>query len=199
VAPATTTTAGSTPPTTPPSQIPTTPREQNKADAQVVLPNQDGTARFALGPSEMDGRAIKTATAQFDQTTSGWIVSFRTTSAGTKQLADLSQKYLQKQVAIELDGVVKSAPVFQNPITNGQGQISGSFKQSDAKNLALVLRYGALPVDLKQATSEKVSATLGKDSLRAGLIAGVIGLGLVLLYMLLWAWWWSSACACPGC
>jgi preprotein translocase subunit SecD len=185
--PTTTTTApGATTTTTSPANIPTTPRDDNKADAQVILPNEDGSGRYALGPSEMDGRAISTATAQFDQTTSAWLVTFKTSSKGTKQLADLSQKYLSKQVAIELDGVVKSAPVFQNAITNGQGQISGTFKEKDAKNLALVLRYGALPVDLKQATSEEVSATLGKDSLRAGIVAGIIGLILVLLYMILY-------------
>ncbi|HZQ27098.1 MAG TPA: protein translocase subunit SecD [Acidimicrobiales bacterium] len=182
----TTTAPGATTTTTSPANIPTTPRDDNKSDAQVILPNEDGTGRYALGPSEMDGRAISTATAQFDQTTSTWLVTFRTTSKGTKQLADLSQKYLNKQVAIELDGVVKSAPVFQNAITNGQGQISGTFKERDAKNLALVLRYGALPVDLKQATSEEVSATLGKDSLKAGIVAGIIGLALVLLYMILY-------------
>jgi preprotein translocase subunit SecD len=169
--------------TTSPAQIPTTPSDQNTREATVILPTDQGTGRLALGPSEMDGRAIKSAQARFENE---WIVSFTTTGQGTKDLAALSQKYLQKQVAIELDGHVKSAPVFQGVLDQGTGQISGGFKEGEAKDLALVLRYGSLPVDLKQATTQAVSATLGKDSLHAGILAGLIGLGLVLLYMLLY-------------
>jgi preprotein translocase subunit SecD len=169
-----------------PAQVPTTKGEDNKKDATVVLPLEKDTTRLRLGPSEMDGRAIKSAQAQFQSTAGQWQVSFTTTGDGAKQLAALSQKYLQKQVAIELDGKVKSAPQFQSAITDGKGQITGSFSEKEAKDLALVLRYGSLPVDLKRATTQEVSATLGKDSLRAGLLAGLIGLGLVLLYMVLY-------------
>jgi preprotein translocase subunit SecD len=183
----TTTAAGATTTTTTtPAQIKTTSRDDNKKDATVILPDAKEQGRYQLGPSEMDGRALKSATAQFDQSGGGWIVTFTTTGSGTKQLAALSQKYLQKQVAIELDGVVRSAPQFQNAITDGKGQISGSFSEKEAKDLALVLRYGSLPVDLKRATTQEVSATLGKDSLRAGILAGLIGLALVLLYMILY-------------
>jgi preprotein translocase subunit SecD len=183
----TTTAAGATTTTTAsPAQIKTTSREDNKKDATVILPDAKEQGRYQLGPSEMDGRALKSATAQFDTSGGGWIVSFTTSGSGTKQLAALSQKYLQKQVAIELDGEVRSAPQFQNAITDGKGQISGNFSEKEAKDLALVLRYGSLPVDLKRATTQEVSATLGKDSLRAGILAGLIGLGLVLLYMILY-------------
>jgi preprotein translocase subunit SecD len=183
----TTTVAGSTePPQPPPEAIPTTPREANTREATVVLPVKGENIRLQLGPSEMDGRAISSARAEFDPNTSQWAVSFTTTSEGTQQLAQLSQKYLNRQVAIELDGEVVSAPQFQSAITDGKGQISGDFTESEAKDLALVLRYGSLPVDLKRATTQEVSATLGKDSLRAGILAGLIGLGLVLLYMILY-------------
>lgn len=168
------------------AQVPSTPADRNKADAQVILPDTEGATRYALGASEMDGRALKSAQAQFDSSRGEWLVTFTTTGKGTKELAALSTKYLNKQVAIELDGEVKSAPNFQAAITNGRGEITGNFKQSDAKRLALVLRYGSLPVNLKQATAQSVSATLGKDSLRAGLLAGVIGLILVLVYMILY-------------
>ncbi|MDQ1438749.1 MAG: preprotein translocase subunit SecD [Acidimicrobiaceae bacterium] len=190
--PSTTTTTAAPPtsapptPTTTPAQIPTTNREGNTKDATVVLPVAKETGRLQLGPSEMDGRAIKTARANFNPTAGQWTVDFTTTGAGSKLLSALSQKYTGKQVAIELDGQVKSAPQFREAITNGQGQISGSFSEKEAKDLALVLRYGSLPVDLKRATTQEVSATLGKDSLRAGLLAGLIGLGLVLLYMILY-------------
>jgi preprotein translocase subunit SecD len=185
-APPAVTEQGGTTTTTSPANVPTTPREENKKDAVVVLPDASGVGRYQLGPSEMDGRALRSAQAQFDQSNSQWLVTFTTTGDGTRQLAALSQKYLQKQVAIELDGVVKSAPQFQQPINDGKGQISGSFKEKDAKDLALVLRYGSLPVDLKRATTQEVSATLGKDSLRAGIVAGIFGLALVLLYMVLY-------------
>ena len=193
--PAPTTTAPGQPPpdpnaptttTTSPAQVPSSDREQNTPEALVVLPVKGENARLQLGPSEMDGRAIRTAQAQFGQTDSQWRVTFETTSDGSKQLAALSQKYIGKQVAIELDGEVVSAPQFNEAITQGEGEISGSFTESEAKDLALVLRYGSLPVNLEPATAQEVSATLGKDSLRAGIVAGLIGLGLVLIYMILY-------------
>lgn len=189
----TTTVAGQPPPppesttsTTSLAQIPTTTRAENTREANVILPVKNENLRVQLGPSEMDGRAIKTAQAQFGQTDGQWRVTFETTGEGAKQLAAMSQKYIGKQVAIELDGEVVSAPQFNEAITQGEGEISGSFTESEAKDLALVLRYGSLPVNLEQATSQEVSATLGKDSLRAGIVAGLIGLGLVLLYMIMY-------------
>ena len=172
--------------TTSPAQIPSTTREQNTREAQVILPVKGENARLALGPAEMDGKAMRSAQAQFGQTDGQWRVTFETTSDGSKQLAALSQKYVGKQVAIELDGEVVSAPQFNEAITQGEGEISGNFTEQEAKDLALVLRYGALPVNLEPATAQEVSATLGKDSLRAGIVAGLIGLGLVLLYMMMY-------------
>src|SRR5581483_8322593 len=85
----------------------------------------------------------------------------------------------------ELDGVVQSAPKINSGITGRTVRISGNFSQGDAKDLALVLKYGALPVqfDQRQTTEESVSPTLGKDQLHAGIVAGVVGLILVALYM----------------
>jgi preprotein translocase subunit SecD len=98
----------------------------------------------------------------------------------------VAARNLQKQVAIVLDGVVKSAPVIQQAEFGGSGVISGSFSEQEAKDLALVLRYGALPVELEPETVQTVSASLGKDSLTAGITAGLVGLGLVLVYMILY-------------
>jgi preprotein translocase subunit SecD len=82
---------------------------------------------------------------------------------------------------------VQSAPTIQEPsYTKDQIQISGSFTEGEAKDLALVLRYGSLPVELERQSVQTVSASLGTDSLRAGIIAGFVGLGLVALYMLLY-------------
>ena len=90
------------------------------------------------------------------------------------------------QIAIDLDGVVQSAPSLQTTNFPGSGQISGNFTEREAKDLALVLRYGSLPVQLDRQTVQTVSASLGRDSLRAGIIAGAVGLGLVALYMVLY-------------
>ena len=189
---ATTTTAAVDATTTttaaPAGGIPTTKREDDKPEAEVVLPLVEKgktTARYRLGPAELTGEAIKGATAQFDAT-NGWAVDFTTTSKGSKPFDDLAAKNVGRQVAIVLDGVVKSAPVIREAAFNGRGTISGSFSESEAKDLALVLRYGALPVELEPETVQTVSASLGKDSLKAGLIAGFVGLGLVLVYMILY-------------
>src|SRR5207253_8117149 len=93
---------------------------------------------------------------------------------------------LNNQIAIDLDGVVRSAPSLSTTNFPGSGQISGNFSEGEAKDLALVLRYGSLPVQLDRQTVQTVSASLGRDSLRAGLIAGAVGLILVALYMVLY-------------
>jgi preprotein translocase subunit SecD len=91
------------------------------------------------------------------------------------------------RLAIVLDGIVQSAPNIEQPTyERDQIQISGSFTQKAAKDLALVLRYGALPIELEPVTQQTISASLGKDSLNAGLAAGLAGLVLVALYMLMY-------------
>ncbi|MDP9402341.1 MAG: protein translocase subunit SecD [Actinomycetota bacterium] len=185
-APATTAAPPTT--TTVPEGIKTTPREDDKADAPVILPNlSDGevTERYSLGPAELTGRALKTARAEFDPQ-QGWLVNFTLTSTGSKAFDELAAKNVGKQVAIVLDGVVKTAPTINEAAFRGSGQISGDFSEREAKDLALVLRYGSLPVELEPETVQTVSASLGKDSLRAGLTAGFVGLGLVLLYIVVY-------------
>lgn len=191
----TTTVAGATTtaptPTTAPANdttgLKTTPREDDKPGATVVLPLKDRhgkvTQRLQLGPSELTGRAISSARANLDNN-GQWLVEFTLTGKGSTAFDALAAKYVGRQVAIDLDGIVKSAPTIQQAQFNGRGQITGDFTQGDAKDLALVLRYGSLPVQLERQSVQTVSATLGKDSLSAGLIAGAIGLALVALYML---------------
>ncbi|MGQ0520087.1 MAG: protein translocase subunit SecD [Actinomycetota bacterium] len=181
-APATTTT------TAPAGGIKTTPREEDAADKEVVLEEIVGgkiTARYRLGPAELTGTAVKSARAEFDPT-QGWRVAFNLTGDGSKKFDELAARNVGRQVAIVLDAVVKSAPVIREASFGGSGVISGNFTEGEAKDLALVLRYGALPVELAPETVQTVSASLGKDSLRAGLFAGFVGLGLVLIYMFLY-------------
>jgi preprotein translocase subunit SecD len=190
VAGATTTTVPATTTSTTISATATTPRSQDRANAIVVLPEEeDGRVvrRYRLGPTEMSGRAVRTARAVPPQAAEGWSVEVEFTGAGATEFDELAKRFFNQQVAIVLDGVVKSAPQITSQDFNGRATISGGsggFGERESKNLALVLRYGALPVTLEQQTVQKVSASLGRDSLNAGVIAGAVGLGLVLLYML---------------
>jgi preprotein translocase subunit SecD len=162
---------------------------QLKADQQAVLPYKPSkptdpqTGCYFVGPTLLTGRRVTTATAQFDST-QGWVVNV--TFKGDDFATTVAAPNIGKQIAIVLDGVVQSAPKINPGITGRNVTISGTFTQGEAKNLALVLKYGALPVqfDQKQQTVESVSPELGKDQLRAGIAAGLIGLGLVALYMI---------------
>jgi preprotein translocase subunit SecD len=169
--------------------VATTTRDADDPAQTVVLPEKDRAGRtigrYRLGPAELTGRALSGANASIDET-GQWFVDFTLNGKGSHDFDELAQRNYQKQVAIDLDGVVKSAPNINAQTFNGRGQITGQFTERDAKDLALVLKYGALPVQLEPQTVENVSATLGKDALRAGLIAGAVGIGLVALYMVLY-------------
>jgi preprotein translocase subunit SecD len=168
----------------------TTAPENDDETMQVVLPEKDSsgkvTTRYLLGPAQVKGQALSGASATISGTGT-WEVTFELTGDGTKQWNDMATGVgVGNQIAIDLDGVVRSAPSLSTTEFNGSGVITGNFTQGEAKDLALVLRYGALPVQLDRQTVQTVSATLGRDSLHAGLIAGLVGLGLVAIYMLLY-------------
>ena len=189
-----TTVEGAAPPTS--TSVPidlntTTPPEQDDETKQVILPEKDRngnvTSRYLLGPAEVKGQALSDARATVQPTTGQWEVEFSLTGEGTKQWNDMAAKVgAGNQIAIDLDGVVRSAPSLETTDFPGRGVITGNFTQGEAKDLALVLRYGALPVQLDRQTVQTVSASLGRDSLRAGIAAGLVGLGLVAIYMLLY-------------
>jgi preprotein translocase subunit SecD len=190
-APTTTVVEGATPTSTtvPPDLSKTTPPEQDAETQQVILPEKDSsgnvTTRYLLDPAEVKGQALSSASAVVEPSTGVWEVQFSLTGEGTKQWNDMAAKVGQgNQIAIDLDGVVKSAPRLDTTDFPGKGVITGNFTQREAKDLALVLKYGALPIQLDRQTVQTVSASLGRDSLRAGLVAGAVGLGLVALYML---------------
>jgi preprotein translocase subunit SecD len=185
----TTTEEGATTTTTAkPAVIPSTKPEDDIATETVLLPMKDGKGkeveRFQLGPALLTGEVVRTARGAFSQDQGRWYVQLYLTSKGSPAFDAMAAAHKGEQIAIVLDGVVKSAPTIDAVSFNGKPTITGSFSEGEAKDLALVLRYGALPVQLKEQNVEKISATLGKDSLKAGLIAGLVGLGLVLLYMI---------------
>ena len=167
-------------------------------NSTVLLPglaasgSANGGERYVLGPSEMTGRSIASAQATQNQT-GQWVVNYSLAgSAGSNLWDTVAEENFHQLLGIELDGVVYSAPIIQPTQTSftsfqGQGEISGGdLTQADAQNLAQAMNFGALPVTLKAATSETVSATLGHSALVAGLGAGIAGLVLVLLYVLLY-------------
>jgi protein-export membrane protein SecD len=133
----------------------------------------------------MTGDVVTNATVGTDQTTSKVVVNVTMNNKGRDTWGQYTTSHVGKQVAIVLDGKVQSAPVVQEPITDGQTQISGTFTPAEAKNLKTVLETGALPVTLVFSESRVVGPTLGQDSLRAGVMAALAGIALVMLYLLI--------------
>ena len=115
-------------------------------------------------------------------TTGGWVVNFNIKPQYSAFFDSIAKANYHLPLAIDLGGIVESAPTINAPSFGGSGQISGDFTQAQAQQLALVLEYGQIPIALKQATSTTVSPTLGKKSLQAGLLAGLLGLLLVMGY-----------------
>ncbi|HZJ49560.1 MAG TPA: protein translocase subunit SecD [Actinomycetota bacterium] len=201
------------PPTAPDKQRPKVTKQAGTEvnDQEVVYPDAEGGSNallYRLAPATLTGDVITKAQGVVDPTSGQWSVSLDMNSEGadrwasfTSRLACLRDKgeQVKSQVAIVLDGKVESAAGMQDPasaggsggvacgdgITGGETQIDSSGEQ-DAKDLALVLKTGALPITLEQSEVVKVSPTLGRDSLTAGLQAGILGLALVVVYMLLY-------------
>lgn len=148
--------------------------------------------KYVLGPAAVDGTEVKKAAAVFDtQGASGWQVQMNFTSSGAKKFADITGELAKKQspqneFGIVLDGQVVSSPFVQQAITGGQAEISGSFTQKEAQSLANMLSYGALPLSFKEETVTTVTAALGGEQLHAGLLAGAIGLVLVVIYLVVY-------------
>jgi preprotein translocase subunit SecD len=154
---------------------------------EIVLEKREGDnlLKVKLGPTELTGDIISDAQAARDDKNGGWKIDFQLKDAYAKEFADLTEKLTDKQLAIVLDYRIESYPTVKDRIEGGNGEITGSFTKQEAQDLALVLRMGALPVDFRMERSELVSPTLGRESLRQGLIAGIVGLILVVVYMLL--------------
>jgi preprotein translocase subunit SecD len=158
----------------------------------ILACSTDGGAKYILAGAEVLGRQVSKATAAVDTTTGGnWFVSLTFDSEGTKAFGDQTTRVVsltapQNQVAIVLDGLVVSAPRIIEAIRGGTAQITGNFTQIEAQDLANVLKYGSLPLAFDRGEVQQVSPTLGSDQLSAGLLAGGLGLGLVLLYSVLY-------------
>nr|WP_066372632.1 protein translocase subunit SecD [Herbidospora mongoliensis] len=158
---------------------------------QFVACDESGTAKYILDVAAVQGSEISTASSGLRQDTGEWVVNLDFKSAGATKWSELTNKTFssqapRNQIGAVLDGVVVTAPVSNGRITGGKTEISGSFNSQTATELADQLKYGALPLKFKVSSTVSVSSTLGADQLRGGLIAGGIGLVIVMLYLLLY-------------
>ncbi|KNX37155.1 protein translocase subunit SecD [Luteipulveratus halotolerans] len=166
------------------------------ANQPVVMCDQTGQAKFLLGPVEVKGDTISDATSgpatnQQGQQTGGTQINLKFNGKGkkafgdmTRRLAGFQQDSPQNKSAIIVDGQVLEALGTNDAITNGEAQITGSFTPSSGKQLADELKFGALPFSFKELTNDQISPQLGQDQLHKGLIAGAIGMVLVIIYSL---------------
>ncbi|MGZ4743250.1 MAG: protein translocase subunit SecD [Oryzihumus sp.] len=160
----------------------------------LVTCSQDRQAKYILGPAEVVGTDIADASSGFQTTQTGAQtnqveIQLKFDANGTKKFGDVTSRLVslpqpRNQFAIVLDGQVLSAPVTQSAITAGTASITGNFTEASAKTLADQLKFGALPMSFTPQTEEQVSPTLGTDQLQKGLLAGLIGLLLVVIYSL---------------
>jgi preprotein translocase subunit SecD len=165
-------------------------QDANDPNASVVLLGRNGDV-YSAGPAGASGLVFSNdASAEINNGTWSVVVGLLQGSAGEDIWNALSTRCFNKdetcptgQIAIALDGEVISAPVVQQAVfTGGTVQISGSFTEAEARDLAKILEFGAVPVKFSVATVQTVSPTLGKDSLRAAIISGLVGVLLVMLF-----------------
>ncbi|GMM94611.1 MULTISPECIES: protein translocase subunit SecD [Microbacterium] len=160
------------------------------ADEPLITCDAGNTIKYILGPVELDGSSIDDATSGLEQTTNRWAVNLDFDDEGTQIFGEISQRLYGAtspldQFAFVLDGYVLTAPQMNSIILGGNPSITGDFTQESAQVLADQLKYGALPLSFEVVSSDTISATLGTQQLQAGLIAGLIGLGLVAVYSLI--------------
>ncbi|WP_327322309.1 protein translocase subunit SecD [Streptomyces sp. NBC_01210] len=150
--------------------------------------NSEGVwEKYLLGPAEVNGKDVDDAKATIDQRTGQWIVQMDFTDGGSKKFQKITSRLSQQQppmnqFAIVLDGEVVSAPSVRETLS-ANAEISGSFTQQSAQDLGNILSYGALPLSFHEQSVQTVTAALGGEQLQAGLIAGAIGLALVIIYL----------------
>ncbi|MEX5270282.1 protein translocase subunit SecD [Kocuria sabuli] len=174
-------------------------RETQDAEAPVVACEPETGTKYLLGPVEIQGTGIRDASYGTAQNSQGvslnqFAVNLQFGPEATERFRELSERLYgigsatpgdpRNQFAILLDGQVVSAPQMNAVISDGQAQITGSFTEEQARFLAEQLKYGALPMSFEIQSEQQISATLGADQLRMGIVAGIIGLVLVCVYSL---------------
>ena len=154
--------------------------------------DEEGTLNIdaSYEPTGLTGRFVERATLQFGSQGSGLsnepLVVLNFNKEGTDLFAKITREHVGDVVGIFLDGALISAPVVQEPITDGTAVISGNFKPDEARELVRNLNYGALPVPIKLIGTETIGAALGGEALQKGIFGGILGLLLVALFMIVW-------------
>ncbi|WP_073920309.1 protein translocase subunit SecD [Streptomyces sp. CB00455] len=164
-----------------------------KPEDPMLACGKRGTAwgKWVLGPAQVNGQDVKDAKGVIDTQRGGWIVTMQFTDKGADKFAKITGELATKQApqnqfAIVLDGEVISDPSVSQALTGGNAEISGGFTQQSAQDLGNMLSYGALPLSFSEDSVTTVTAALGGEQLKAGLIAGAIGLLLVVIYLLVY-------------
>ncbi|KQT51116.1 preprotein translocase subunit SecD [Devosia sp. Leaf420] len=151
----------------------------------MILPSQDGTRELLYEDVALGGESLVDAQPSYDSQRGIPVVSFKFDTRGAITFGEITSANVGKRFAIVLDNTVITAPVIQQPITGGTGQISGNFTTASANDLAVLLRAGALPASLNVIEERTVDASLGADSIRAGVTAGVVASVLVVSFMII--------------
>ncbi len=160
-------------------------RGNDDPNLPLITCDQDRTAKYLLGPAFLSGEQIASASSGFNPEGTGYEVQLRFKRQGEDIWGQYTASNVGNQAAFTLDSEVVSAPRINGAILPGQQtSITGRFTQAEARDLAVALKYGSLPLSFQASESETVSATLGLASLRAGLLAGAIGLAVVFIYCL---------------
>ena len=164
--------------------------ERPESETKEILEAQKKNERLNEDPyfksTGLDGRYLKKAWLDFDPTTGEPMVSLKFNKEGAKLFEEITERNVGKKVAIYLDNLPISIPVVREKISGGEAQITGDFSQKEAKELAERLNAGALPVKIDLISQQTVEATLGKESLKEGIIAGVLGFLLILIFLLIY-------------
>ena len=155
--------------------------------AEVIeIPGKDGaTPSASLKPTDLTGADLAESGVDFDQNTGKPAVSLTFTKEGGDKFAKITGDNVGKPVAIILDNEVVSAPNVQEKIVGGTAQITGSFTLDEAKKLSIQLNAGALPVPVRVVEERTIGATLGAESISKSIVAGLVGLGMVMLFMII--------------
>jgi len=158
--------------------------EQTREVGDLVFATaQNPDLYYIVEPALVRGQDLVDAQATLDQQAGQWVVSFRLNTAGARAFGDATQQNVGRQFAIVLDNQIISAPVINSPILGGSGQIEGNFTAATANDLAILLRAGALPVELTIVEERTIGPGLGEDSVRAGQIAALVGTAAVVVFM----------------
>jgi preprotein translocase subunit SecD len=144
-----------------------------------------GEGELPYIPVELTGRDLKRARVTFESTTGKPAVSIEFTPEGSEKFAQLTEKNIGKPLPILLDNALITAPIVQEKITEGQAQITGDFTTDEADKLAIQLNAGALPVPIQLVEQKTIGATLGSDSINKSVRAGIVGVVMVGLFMVL--------------